>query len=87
MKRSRTVRALGVPLLAAIMGAAALSAPLDAFAQAPGSVAKVKVKLDPPTPQVPSKPASFLVGIGVALLLAMATVGATMIPSKRGHQD
>ncbi|MEO1008382.1 MAG: hypothetical protein AAFX79_07430 [Planctomycetota bacterium] len=42
--------------------------------------------ISPPRPQSPGD-APVLSNIGIAILVVGAIVGATVIPSKRGHQD
>jgi hypothetical protein len=66
-------------LAARLTGAAALAlfASAQAFAQR---------GVGPPRPQAPEEPPVFLF-YGVLLLLALLTIGASIIPSKRGHLD
>jgi hypothetical protein len=71
-------------LAATAIGIAALASP--AIAQQPGSGRPAEVRMNPPTPKKADNP-PLLWSYFVLIILLTAVMVATMIPSKRGHQD
>ncbi len=69
---------------AVLAGSLTLALPADASAQAAGSSAPQQLR--PPRPTDPKDP-PVLANLGVAGIVVIAIVAATVIPAKRGHQD
>lgn len=88
MTRPKSVflrNSLRTGLAAALLaGSLTLALPQGALAQAAADSAPQSVR--PPRPVQPNNP-PVLANLGVAGLVVIAIVAATVIPAKRGHQD